>query len=321
MSQFPTRAEIVSARSVLAPVLDPTPLQRSRSLEEASGTRRVFLKPENLQRTGSFKFRGAYHKLSTLSEAERQKGVITYSSGNHGQAVALSAKLFGTRATVVVPEDTNPYKIAAAEAYGATIVKHGFTSNERRAEAYALAKAHGHSMISPFDDPKIIVGQATICLEMLDEQPDLDVILVPVGGGGLLAGIALAASEQRPSLKVIGVEPADASDARSSLKEGRLVTIGRTHTIADGLRTSSLGELNYAIIRQHVHDIVTVTDEEIKSAMSWLLMRAKLVVEPSGAVSVAGLLSGSFAGKNVGAVLSGGNATPDLLAEIAARAH
>ena len=300
-------ADIVRAAARLESVVHRTPVVRSRSLDAMSGAE-LLLKAENLQRGGAFKIRGAYNKISQLRVESRQRGVIAYSSGNHAQGVALAAHLLGVPATIVVPETIVASKRAATESYGARLVFAGTTSAQRRSQAEKLAAELGLELVPPYDDPEVIAGQGTVALEFLEECPDLETLVVPIGGGGLMSGCAVLARARRPGLRLIGVEPADADDTRRSLRAGRRVRIPPPHTIADGLRAVEPGELTFEIIRTLVDDIVLVSDAEIQRAVRVLLERTKLLVEPSGAVGVAAALAGRVGGRApVGIVLSGGN--------------
>jgi threonine dehydratase len=282
-----------------------------------TGTDDLWLKAENLQRTGSFKFRGAYNAVAGLDGPDRDRGVITYSSGNHGQAVACAAHLVGVRAVVVMPEDALSLKVDATRLWGAEIQFAGHTSLDRQGRAMELARVHGYAIIPPFDDRRIIAGQGTAGLEILDQLPDIEVLVVQVGGGGLISGIATAVKSLRPAVRVIGVEPEGGADAKESLERGELVTWERIDTVADGLRTSRIGLLNFETIREFVDEIVTVSDQEILRAVGVLANEAKLVVEPSGAVATAAVLFGharAEGGRTV-ALCSGGNIEPARLAE------
>lgn len=308
-ARLPTFIEIQEARRRLAGKAHETPIFTSRSLDERVGMS-VFLKAENMQRGGAFKFRGAYNTISQLSAAERARGVITYSSGNHGQAVALVSRLFGAPATVVMPDNAPALKRAATAGYGAQIVDYVPAEAEREAIARQLAAERGYAVIPPYDHPHIIAGAGTSGLEFLAQIPNLDAILTPCGGGGLLSGLALAVKETQPACRVIGIEPELADDAVRSFRTGVLHTTKNPPTIADGTRTPSLGQLNFALVLRYVDAMETVTEEEIKEAVRTLFYRLKLVVEPSGALGVAALLSGRMAGlqgKRVGIILSGGN--------------
>ncbi|MCP9946967.1 threonine/serine dehydratase [Streptomyces somaliensis] len=279
-----------------------------------------WLKPENLQTTGAFKIRGAHHRIASMTDAERARGVVTHSSGNHAQAVSWSARAFGTSAVVVMPDTATRVKVDATRALGARVLT---TAPELyRDRAYELAAEHGYTLIPPFDDPHVIAGQGTVGREILEDLPGDLTVLVPVGGGGLVSGVAAAVKQSRPGSRVVGVEPALAGDAAESVRTGRLSrwTADRTgRTVADGLRTPSLGRLNWEHVRAYVDDVITVTEEEIRASARFLAARAHLVAEASGAVATAGHL---FHGDRLPAelprvaVVSGGNADPDWLAAL-----
>jgi threonine dehydratase len=284
--------------------------------------RQLYLKPENLQPIGAFKLRGAYNKIAGLSPQERSRGVITYSSGNHGQGVAYAARALGAKAIIVMPNNAPSVKREAAAAMGAEIVLVGPGSLERQTKAEELAAQHGYVIVPPFNDEKIIAGQGTMGLEILEDLPDVETVLVPVGGGGMLSGVATAIKLSKPNAKVIGIEPELAADAQASLRAGRIVesTAEQTsRTIADGLRTQSIGAISFEHIKRYVDDIVTVSEDEIRQAMRWLATNPRTVAEPSGAVAVAGFLFHEDqlprTTMNV-AIISGGNIDPQLLREI-----
>jgi len=284
--------------------------------------RTLYLKPENLQPIGAFKLRGAYNKIASLSEAERARGVITYSSGNHAQGVAYAARALGTRAIVVMPCNAPALKREATQALGAELVLVGPGSLERQQRAEELAREHGYAIVPPYDDEKIIAGQGTMGLEILEDLPEVGTVLVPVGGGGMISGISAAIKLSKPSVKVIGAEPELAGDAQASLRSGKIVQLPAeqaTSTIADGLRTQSIGTANFEHIRRFVDDIVTVSEDEIRQAMRELAANPKTVAEPSGAVAVAAFLYRrdqlARTGINV-AVISGGNVEPQMLEEL-----
>lgn len=315
--------EIREAHRRIEGVALETPLVEVTGLETPNGAL-LWLKAENLQRTGSFKLRGAYNAIAGLGDEERARGVITYSSGNHGQAVACAAHLLGARAVIVMPEDSVPLKVERTRYWGAEIVFAGCTSLARQQRAMELVADHGYIVIPPFDDPRIIAGQGTCGLEILAQLPDVETVVVPVGGGGLIAGIATAIKLSHPDIRVIGVEPEGGADARDSLASGSIVTWDRVDTVADGLRTSRIGELNFQAIRAFVDDIVTVPDDETLLTVGRLANDQKLVAEPSGAVAPAAVLSGRIdgAGSRIVAIISGGNIAPDRLSaciELAAR--
>ncbi len=284
--------------------------------------RRLFFKLENLQPIGAFKLRGAYNKIASLSPEERARGVIAYSSGNHAQGVAYAARALHTKAVIVMPGNAPAIKLEATAALGAEIVKVGPGISERQQKAEELAAQHGYAIVPPYNDEKIIAGQGTMGLEILEDMPSVETVLVPVGGGGMISGVAAAIKLSRPSVKVIGVEPALAADAQASFRSGRVVNLPAeevTRTMADGLRTQSIGAINFEHMRTFVDDIVTVSEHEIGQAMRRLAANPKTVAEPSGAVAVAGFL---FRDKELPrgtihvAVISGGNIEPGMLAEL-----
>jgi threonine dehydratase len=290
--------------------------------DQAADGRRLFLKPENLQPIGAFKLRGAYNKIAASAEEARSRGVISYSSGNHGQGVAYAARALGVKAVIVMPNNAPMVKREATKNLGAEIVLVGPGSTERQLKAEELAAKYGYVIVPPYNDEKIIAGQGTIGLEILEDLPEVETVLVPVGGGGMISGVAAAIKLSKPSAKVIGVEPELAADAQASLRSGKLVQFPADQvsaTVADGLRTQSIGAINFEHIRKFVDDIVTVTEDEIKAAMRELAADPKTVAEPSGAVAVAGYLfrrdelpDTKF---NV-AVISGGNIEPRMLEDI-----
>jgi threonine dehydratase len=299
---------IRQAAERIAPWAHRTPVMTSTALDAHCGMS-VFLKCENFQRVGAFKFRGAMNAVLQLGEAERKCGVITHSSGNHAQALALAGNLLGVPVTVVMPRTAPAVKRAATEGYGARIVLCEPTFASRESTVAAEIERTGMVLIHPFDDWNIIAGQGTSALELLDQAGPLDLVLCPVGGGGLLSGTALAVKGLSPRTKVEGVEPSKADDARRSLEAGSIQTTDDPQTIADGLRTTSLGERTFAVLSRHVDRILTVTEAEILQAMRFVWERVKIVVEPSGAVPVAPLLNGSLQqhGPRVGVIVSGGN--------------
>ncbi len=302
------RGVFEQARRTLENVAHYTPVVRCRTISNHAECD-LSLKCENLQRAGSFKFRGAYTMISQLPEGERARGVITYSSGNHAQAVALAARMHKVPATVVMPEDAVGVKIAATRTYGAEVIQHGRTPQERMARAEALAEKRGLAMVPPYEDPHILIGQGTILVEILAQVPQVEVVLVPVGGGGLLGGICAAAHAYRPGLEVYGVEPEVADDWARSISAGRIVRIESADTIADGLRSLEPGQVPFPLVREVVKDIIRVSEGEIRQAMHMLLTRSKLVAEPSGAVATAAALfhGERFHKRCVVSILSGGN--------------
>ena len=288
----------------------------SRSVNERTGAE-VFFKAENFQRAGAFKFRGAFNALSLVAENRRSKGVVAFSSGNHAQAVALAGRLLGIPATIVMPQDAPAVKIAATRGYGAEIVLYDRLVTDREVLARAIAGERGLTLIPPFDHPHIIAGQGTAAKELIEDTGPLDYLLVCCGGGGLLSGCAIAAAALSPDCKVIGVEPAAGDDATRSFKTGTLQTVHNPDTIADGARTSSLGTITFQLVMRYVHDMLTVSDEELICSMRYLWERMKIVVEPTGALASAALLEGKLKapGARIGVVISGGNADLKALAQ------
>jgi threonine dehydratase len=307
------RGDVEAAAARLDGVAHRTPVFTSRTLDTRAGGR-VFLKAENLQRGGAFKFRGAYNTIAQLPPGT---GVAAFSSGNHAQAVALAASLLGVTAVILMPEDAAPTKLAATRGYGAEVVTYDRYTQDREALGRELAEERGLALVPPFDHPHVMAGQGTAALELLEDVPDLDTVVTPVGGGGLLSGTAVAADGR----KVWGVEPEAGDDVRRSLEEGRRVAIDVPRTIADGLQTTAVGEAPFAVIRDRVAGIVTVSDDELVDAMRFLFERLKLVVEPSGAAGVAALLAGKIEGDRIGVVLSGGNVGAERFAELLASAR
>ncbi|MGA7907593.1 MAG: threonine/serine dehydratase [Candidatus Sulfotelmatobacter sp.] len=293
---------------------------RTRLIEfNHADSRRLFVKPENQQPIGAFKLRGAYNKIASLTEQDRKRGVITYSSGNHAQGVAYAARALNTKAIIVMPNNAPAIKREATAKLGAEIVLVGPASEERKTKAEELATQHGYVIVPPYNDEQIIAGQGTIGLEILEDLPEVETVLVPVGGGGLISGVATAIKLTRPSTRIIGVEPELAADAQASLRAGKIVQFTAaqvSRTIADGLRTQSVGEINFAHIQKYVDDIVTVTEEQIRQAMKLLARDPKTIAEPSGAVAVAGFLFHRDqlpkTELNV-AIISGGNIEPEML--------
>jgi threonine dehydratase len=299
-----------------------TPLFESHLGPGYSDRGRLFLKLENLQPIGAFKLRGAYNKIASLSGDERKQGVIAYSSGNHAQGVAYAARALGVKAVIVMPANAPPIKLDATSALGAEIVKVGAGSEERRLKAEELAAQHGYAIVPPYNDEKIIAGQGTLGLEILEDLPEVELVMTPVGGGGMISGVAAAIKLSKPSVMVIGVEPELAADAAASLKSDHIVSFPAeqvTQTIADGLRTQSVGPINLEHMRAYVDDIVTVSEDEIREALRRLATHPRTIAEPSGAVAVAGFL---FRGPQIPrrqfnvAVISGGNIEPAMLQEL-----
>jgi len=311
---------IKAAAARLDGVARRTPLLTSITLDKLCATK-VLLKPEQFQRSGSFKFRGAYNRLSLLSPAEKEAGVVAFSSGNHGAAVALAAQLLGIDAVIVVPANGSAAKLAAIEGYGAELRRYDPATESREQVAAEIAAARSMTLIRPFDDYDIMAGQGTAGIELAEQAPELKQVLVPVGGGGLAAGVSTAVRALIPGVSVIGVEPQAADDTRRSLRAGCKVRIPEPATIADGLRASEPGELTFAINSRTLDDVVTVSEQAIIDAMRFCFTRLKIVVEPSGAVALAALLSGVAGGAvgRTGVVLSGGNITPEDFAALVAR--
>jgi threonine dehydratase len=298
---------------------------RTRLIEFAlcdADPRKLFLKPENQQPIGAFKLRGAYNKIASLPEDERKRGVITYSSGNHAQGVAYAARALGIKAVIVMPNNAPAVKREATAALGAEIVVVGPGSVERQAKAEELAAQHGYVIVPPYNDEKIIAGQGTMGLEILEDLPEVETVLAPISGGGILSGIATAIKLSKPSVNVIGVEPELAADAQASFRAGKIVEFPAeqvSRTIADGLRTQSVGPINFALVRKYVDDIITVSEDEIRQAMKYLSATPDTVAEPSGAVATAGFI---FHAKELPqtqlnvAVISGGNIDPAMLEQL-----
>lgn len=299
-----------------------TPVFTSRTLDERTGAH-VHVKAECFQRGGAFKFRGAYTKISSLPEDAIRRGVLAYSSGNHAQAVALAAVLLGSHATILMPEDAPEAKMEATRGYGAEIVTYDRWSESREEIGARLAGERRLELVKPYDDPLVMAGQGTVALELLDAAPELDVLVVPVGGGGLIAGCSTVAKALRPGSRVVGVEPEAGDDTRRSLAAAERVRIEVPHTIADGLQATEPGELTFGINHERVDEVVTVSDEEIVAAMAFLFDRLKLVAEPSGAVGVAALLAGKLDVRDraVGVVVSGGNVGAARFAELVSAAR
>ncbi len=310
-----------AAAARLHGVAHRTPVVTSRTLDERVGAT-AFLKCENLQRMGAFKFRGAYNRIAQLTSAERAGGVVAFSSGNHAQGVALAARICGVPAAIVMPADAPASKIAATRGYGAEVFTYDRKTMNRGAIAADLARERGATLVPPYDDPAIVAGQGTVALELLEDVPDLDVLLVCTGGGGLLAGCALAATAMRPGIEIYGVEPAAGDDFARSIAAGTRVEIPVPDTIADGQQTTSPGELTFPIVQRLCAGILTVTDDELRAAMRFAFERLKLVMEPSGASALAALLYSKLdvSGRRVGVVVSGGNVDAARYAEIIAAA-
>jgi threonine dehydratase len=313
--------DVEAAAERLAGVAHRTPVVTSRTLDERVGAR-VHIKAECFQRIGAFKFRGAYNKISSLDADALARGVVAYSSGNHAQAVALAAQLLGSRATIVMPEDAPAAKLEATRGYGAEVVMYDRWTESREEIGAALAAERGLALVPPYDDPLVMAGQGTAALELFADVPGLDVILVPVSGGGLIAGCSTVAKALQPECRVVGVEPETGNDTQQSLARGERVRIDVPRTIADGLQAPEPGALTFDVNRQRVDEIVTVSDDEIVAAMVFLHDRMKLVAEPSGAIGVAALLSGKIdvRDRTAGVILSGGNVGAKRFAELVSSA-
>jgi threonine dehydratase len=300
--------DLLQARDRIKGVAHRTPVLTSRQFNEQAGGE-VYFKAENFQRAGAFKFRGAYNKIAALSEEERGRGILAYSSGNHAQATALAASLFSVPAAIVMPQDAPPPKVAATRAYGAEVIFYDRYRENREEVGHRLCRERGMTLVPPFDDYLVMAGQGTVALELLEEVPELDFLLLPCSGCGLLAGCATAAKQLRPAIRVFGVEPEAGNDTWQSLRRGERVEIPVPHTIADGLQTPAPGKLTFPIIRELVEDVLLVSDQELIRTIRFILERMKTLVEPSGAAGAAAAFHRKFdfAGGRVGVVLSGGN--------------
>jgi threo-3-hydroxy-L-aspartate ammonia-lyase len=300
--------DVRAAAERIAPYVHRTPLLTSAALNRMTGAD-LRLKAEHLQLSGSFKIRGALNRLLALSDDERRRGVVAFSSGNHAQGVALAARLTGTRATIVMPCDAPTVKLEATRDYGATIVLYDRKAEDREAIARRIAEEKGAVIVPPFDDPLIIAGQGTVGLEIAEDWPEIEIALVPIGGGGLISGIATALKALRPDVEIIGVEPAVADDARRSLEGGSIVRIPQPATVADGVATTAIGRYPFAIMQQLVSRIVTVDEDAILRAVEIIMTRTKQVVEPTGALTTAAILAGAVdvRGRRVMSLLCGGN--------------
>jgi threonine dehydratase len=316
---LPTFDDVRAAAQRLHGHAHRTPVLRSATLEQRLGAQ-LFFKCENFQRMGAFKFRGAFNALSRLTPEQRRAGVVAYSSGNHAQAVALSAQMLGLSATIVMPHDASPSKLAATKGYGATVVGYDRYNEDAMAIASELAAREGRTFIPPFDHADVLCGQGTAAMELFEEVGELDVLLVCLGGGGLLSGSALSARALSPRCKVYGVEPEAGNDVQQSFRRGERVRIPTPRTIADGAQTPLVGELTFEIIRRHVDDILTVTDEQLIEAMRFYAERMKMVVEPTGCLTLAAACHAglSLQGQRVGILISGGNVDLPRFAQLLA---
>lgn len=311
--------DVQSAARQIAGVANRTPVVTSRTFNRRVGSE-VFFKCENLQRIGAFKFRGAYNALSRLSPDQKARGVVTHSSGNHAQGLALAAQLLGIAATIVMPTDAPQSKLAATRGYGAEIVLYNRQTQSREELSAQLARERNLIFVHPYDQPQIMAGQGTAALELLQDVPDLDVLIAPVGGGGLLSGCTIAAKAINPNIRIFGVETDVSNDWWLSLRAGERVKIDPPDTIADGIRTQQPGELTFPIIQRHVEEILLVSDEQVLETLKFILTRMKLVVEPTGAVAPAAVYHGlaPVSGAKIGVIISGGNVDPSLLARVLA---
>ena len=301
-----TLEKFEEASEIVKEVTAETKLVFSEFFSEQSGNK-VYFKPENMQYTGAYKVRGAYYKISTLSEEEKKKGVIASSAGNHAQGVAYAAKKLGIKAVIVMPQHTPLIKVEATRRYGAEVVLHGEVYDDAYKKALELQKENGYIFVHPFNDEEVLEGQGTIALEILDELPNADIILVPLGGGGLVSGIACAAKLKNPQIKVIGVEPEGAASALAALQKGEVVELKEANTIADGTAVKRIGEINFEYIKKYVDDIITVSDYELMETFLLLVEKHKIVAENSGILPVAAAKKLNVKGKKVVAVVSGGN--------------
>ncbi|MFA5606846.1 MAG: threonine ammonia-lyase [Leucobacter sp.] len=321
MTTAPSLEEFERALEVVHRITQRTPLESSRYLAEVIGVPNVYMKCENLQRTGAYKLRGAYNRLLQLSDEERSRGVVAASAGNHAQGVAFAARELGIKATIFMPAGVALPKLQATRNYGAEVVLEGATFDETNRAAQAFVEENEAIFIPPFDHPAVIIGQGTVALEMLETQPEIETMIVPIGGGGLISGVAVAAKKHAEragrSIHIIGVQAENAAAFTPSLDVGRPVTIETHPTIADGIAVARPGDLTFELVRDYVDEIVTVSDDDIARAIVMLLERAKLVVEPAGAVGVAAILAGKVRAKGITAtILSGGNIDPLLLQRV-----
>ncbi|KVH63680.1 serine dehydratase [Burkholderia sp. MSMB1072] len=305
---LPTYDDVAAAAARLEGHAHRTPVMTSRTVDDTLGAQ-VFFKCENLQRMGAFKFRGAFNALSRFNAEQRRHGVVAFSSGNHAQAIALSARILGIPATIVMPQDAPAAKMAATRGYGGNVVTYDRYTEDREQIGRALAEKHGLTLVPPYDHPDVIAGQGTAAKELFDEVGPLDAVFTPLGGGGLLSGTALATRALSPHAKLYGVEPEAGNDAQQSFRSGTIVHIDTPRTIADGAQTQHLGNLTFPILRRDVDDILTATDAELVDCMRFFATRMKIVVEPTGCLSFAAVrrMKDALQGKRVGVVISGGN--------------
>ena len=315
--EIPTYSDVLDAAERIRGVAHKTPVMTSRTANVMTGAE-LYFKCENFQRMGAFKFRGAYNSIAQFTEAQRKHGVITYSSGNHAQAIALSAKLLGVKATIVMPIDAPAAKVAATKGYGGEVILYDRYKEDREEIGSRLSQERGMTLIPPYDHPHVMAGQGTAAKELIEEVGRLDYLFVCLGGGGLLSGSVLSARALSPRSRVIGVEPEAGNDAQQSFRKGEIVTIDVPQTIADGAMTTHLGQYTFPVIQKYVDDIVTVTDQQLIDMMKFFAQRMKMVVEPTGCLAAAAAMSGELpvGGKRVGVIISGGNVDLDLFARL-----
>ncbi|QIG06107.1 threo-3-hydroxy-L-aspartate ammonia-lyase [Proteus sp. ZN5] len=305
---IPTYKDVTEAHQRILPYLNKTPVLTSRTINELTGAQ-FYFKCENFQRMGAFKFRGAMNALSQFNDQQRKNGVVTFSSGNHAQAIALSAKLLGIPATIIMPEDAPKAKMEATKGYGGRVITYNRYTEDREEIGQQLAQKEGLTLIPPYDHPHIIAGQGTAAKELFDKVGELDMLFVPLGGGGLLSGSLLSTKALSPDCKIFGVEPLAGNDGQQSLRKGEIIHIDTPKTIADGAQTQHLGNYTFEIIRNNVDDILTATDEELISTMQFYAQRMKIIVEPTGCLSLAAArqFGDKLKGKKIGIIISGGN--------------
>ena len=312
-----TFEDVLRAAARISGIAHRTPVLTSRTLNERTGNE-LYFKAENFQRIGAFKFRGAFNKLSSLTDTQKSRGVVAHSSGNHAQGVALAARLLGIRAVIVMPRNSVPAKIEATKGYGAEVVFCEDSTDDRERVCAELIDSSGFTLIHPYNDPVLIAGQGTAALELFQETGPLDYLYVPVGGGGLLAGSSVVAKQSSPGIKVIGVETEGADDACQSFRSRTIVKLKTVNTVADGMRTLSVGSLNFEMMLHYVDDVITISDGDIFPMMRFFFERMKMVVEPTGAVAPAAAVKNQsgLRGKKIGVIISGGNVAPSLFREV-----
>jgi len=307
--------DIIGAQTRLHGIANRTPVLTSSTADGLTGAK-LFFKAENFQRVGAFKFRGAYNALAQFSPEQKAKGVVAFSSGNHAQAIALAAKLLSMRAVIVMPLDAPSIKVAATRGYGAEVVLYDRYKEDREAIGRKLSDEQGLTLIPPYDHPWVMAGQGTLAVELIDEVGPLDLLFVPLGGGGLLSGCAVAARAKSPDCKIIGVEPEAGNDGQQSFRTGEIVQIDTPKTIADGAQTQRLGDHTFPVVKNLVDDIVTVSDRQLAEAMAFFASRLKILVEPTGCLAAAAAFTSDIKGKKVGVILSGGNVDLARFAEL-----